>query len=206
MKPEAVLPDVTNLSRFGELRQKLRRPATAGTICRSKIGRRLGAVTDAPYRRLLKESRSIYRANDLSRLLPPGRSRRSPCRGRSYALVLPGDLLIEVYRAPTSRPKTCCPDRANVLREAGYVDLEEDGNWWVPSGRVFYATDESDGAAQELAEALRHFFAVRRFVDPFGNAATSTTTRHDLLACRDDGPVGNVVRAEFDYRVLRHGS
>ena len=201
VKPEAALPGVTNLLRFGELVAKI---AAAGDGLHDLAFRDwqgLGAVTDAPYRRLLKRSRSTYRANDLSRLLPPGRLEALALPGQNYALVLPGDLVAEVYRR-NQPPEDLLSDQGKVLREAGYVDLEEDGNWWVPSGRIFYATEESDGPAHELGEALRHFFAIRRYRDAFGNITRVAYDQHDLAPVETTDPVGNVVRAEFDYRVL----
>ena len=35
----------------------------------------------------------------------------------------------------------------------GYVDLEGNGHWWIPSGRFFFTTNPADSSASELAEA-----------------------------------------------------
>jgi DNA-binding transcriptional ArsR family regulator len=201
VEPDASLPCVTNLFRFGELAEKVAAAGDGAHDLPFRDWPGLGAVADAPYRRLLKRSRSIYRADDLSRLLPPGRLEALALPGQTYALVFPGDLLTEVYRR-REPPEDLLPDRAAVLREAGYVDLEEDGNWWAPSGRVFYTPDETHDAGRELREALRHFFVVRRYRDPFGNVTRVAYDRHDLAPVETLDPVGNVARAEFDYRTL----
>jgi RHS repeat-associated protein len=201
VRPAADLPGITNLFRFRELADKV---AAAGDGCHDlpfQDWQGLGAADDAPYRRPLKQSRSIYRGNDLRHLLPLGRLEALALPGQSYTLAFTRDLLTEVYRRPEP-PEDLLPDRGAVLREAGYVDLDEDGNWWMPSGRVFYSREEGDGAAHELAEALRHFFMVRRYRDAFGNFTRVDYDRHDLSPVETTDPVGNIIRADLDYRVL----
>jgi RHS repeat-associated protein len=201
VKPAAELPGITNLFRFGELGDKV---AAAEDGCNDlpfQDWQRPGAVANAPCRRLLKKSRSIYRGNDLRRLLPLGRLEALALPGQGYALAFTRDLLTEVYRR-REPPEDLLSDHGAVLREAGYIDLDEDGNWWMPSGRVFYSREEGDGAAYELAEALPHFFVVRRYCDAFGNVTHVDYDRHDLSPVETTDPVGNVVRAELDYRVL----
>ena len=201
VKPEAELPGITNLFRFRELADTV---AAAGDGCHElpfEDWQGISAIEDAPYRRPLKQTRSIYRGNDLRHLLPLGRLEALALPGQNYTLAFTRDLLTEVYRR-REPPEDLLPDRAGVLREAGYVDLDEDGNWWMPSGRVFYSREEVDSAAHELSEALPHFFVVRRYRNAFGNVTHVDHDRHDLSPTETTDPVGNVVRAEFDYRVL----
>jgi hypothetical protein len=61
---------------------------------------------------------------------------------------------------------------ASVLAGAGadrggYVDLDNNGHWWIPSGRMFHSPDSAHTATQELAYARQHFFLPRRYRDPF---------------------------------------
>jgi RHS repeat-associated protein len=201
VRPEADLPGITNLFRFHELVDKVAAAGEGSHDLPFQDWQGLNAVANAPYRRLLKKSRSIYRGNDLRHLLPLGRLEALALPGRSYKLAFTHDLLTEVYRR-REPPEDLLPDRAGVLREAGYVDLDEDGNWWMPSGRVFYSREEGDSAAHELAEAVRHFFVVRRYRDAFGNFTRVDYDRHDLSPVETTDPVGNVIRADLDYRVL----
>jgi RHS repeat-associated protein len=201
VKPEVDLRDITNLFRFGELADKVAAAADGSHDLPFRDWQGLGAVVNAPCRRPLKKSRSIYRCNDLRRLLPPGRLETLALPGQNYTLTFTRDLLTAVYRR-RDPPKDLLPERASVLPDAGYVDLDGDGNWWVPSGRVFYSAEEGGGAAHELGEALRHFFVVRRYRDAYGNVLRVAYDRHDLAPIETTDPVGNVVRAEFDYRVL----
>jgi RHS repeat-associated protein len=89
-----------------------------------------------------------------------------------------------------------------VLSNDGkYVELNGDGEWWIPSGRIFFAPKEC-GAHSELQEARRHFFLPRRYVDPFQNATVVTYDGHDFLPVEVRDAVDNMVRSEIDYRVL----
>ena len=82
----------------------------------------------------------------------------------------------------------------------GYVDLDDDGSWWVPSGRSFYSQVGND---DELVEARNHFFVVRRRTDPFWNIAIANYDTYDLLPNRVVDPVGNTTEAQIDYRILK---
>ena len=201
VRPEADLPGVTNLFRFHELADKISAAGNGRHDLPFRDWQGIGAVENAPYLRPLKRSRSIYRGNDLHRVLSLGKLEALALPGGSYALAFTSDLLTEVYRR-RAPPEDLLPDRHAVLREAGYVDLDEDGYWWAPSGRVFYSAEEDDDAADELAEAMRHFFLPRRYRDAFGNVTRVAYDGHDLAPAETTDPVGNVTRAELDYRTL----
>jgi RHS repeat-associated protein len=201
VRQEADLYGITNLFRFRELADKV---AAAGDGCHElafEDWQGIGAVENVPYRRLLKKSRSIYRSNDLYCMLPLGVLEALALPGQTYTLAFTRDLLTEVYRR-REPPEDLLPRRGAVLQEAGYVDLDEDWNWWMPSGRVFYSAEESDSAVRELAEAVRHFLLARRYRDPFGNETRVDYDRHDLSPVEATDPIDNVIRAELDYRVL----
>ncbi|MGF6744636.1 SpvB/TcaC N-terminal domain-containing protein [Paraburkholderia sp. MM5482-R1] len=198
----ADLPGITNLFRFRELAGKVAQAADGYHDLSFEDWRAIGAVEDAPYRRLLKKSRSLYRGNHLDDLLPLGMLEALALPAQSYRLALTPGLLSEVYRRgePTQNLLT---DRETVLRdEGGYVDLDEDGNWWTPSGRIFYSPEQGCGAGDELLYAMRHFFLLHRCRDPFGNVTRVAYDRHDLAPTETTDAVGNTVYAELDYRVL----
>ena len=201
LMPDAKVPGITNLFRFGELAAKVAAAADGSHDLPFQDWQGIGAVGEAPFRRLLSKSRWFYRGNDLCHLLPLGSLEALALSGEIYKLGFAPDLLSEVYRR-REPPENLLPDRQSVLREGGYVDLDGDGNWWVPSGRVFYSAEEGDSSADELAAAVKHFFLVRRYRDAFGNVAHVAFDRHDLTPTEMTDPVGNVVRADFDYRVL----
>jgi hypothetical protein len=150
-------------------------------------------------RRLIARRRTIYRANDLATLLPDGVLQALALPGESFTLALTRDLLeLFAEKAPAA-------ELAAVLTapQAGYRDLDGDGTFWVPSGRVFYAPEPSASPREELTFALRHFFLAHRYRDPFGNdTVVGYDQPYNLAPVMTRDMAGNVTRAKLDYRVL----
>src|SRR6202041_448863 len=90
-----------------------------------------------------------------------------------------------------------------TLTEGGYVQLTGETGWWIPSGRIYLSPGDSDTPAQELANALKEFFLPRRAIDPFGGINRVAYDAYELLAASMTDPVGNVMAATNDYRVLQ---
>jgi RHS repeat-associated protein len=210
LRPSAALPGVTNLFRFGELAEKVAVAGDGGHELPFEDWRATGAAAGLCYRRLLKQSRTRFRSNRLDRLLPVGSLEALALPGESYQLALTPGLLASVYRreVPGGPPEALLPDPASVLgsREGdggGYLDLDGDGRWWIPGGRMFFDPDPGTGPAAELQRAIRHYFLPRRFEDPFGFNSRADFDVHDLLITRTTDAVGNSIEAEIDYRVLQ---
>jgi len=153
---------------------------------------------DAPTKRLVERVHTLYRADDLNRLLP---------FGVVEALALPGEVfkqaltegLLELF-AEKAGPEEM---RSILVSSAGaYRDLDGDGPFWLPSGRVFCAESEAP-PADELAVALRDFFLPRRYRDPFGHDTQVGYDAHRLAPTFTRDAVGNEVHAALDYRVLQ---
>ena len=92
--------------------------------------------------------------------------------------------------------------------QGGYVDLDVNGNWWMPSGRLLYSTtanavNPAATAAAELTQARQHFFSPRKFTDPFEHSSTVDYDTYDLLVVKTEDAVQNTVTALHDYRVLQ---
>ncbi len=167
-------------------------------------------------KRLIEHARTKYRSNSLDILLPWGTMESLALPGETYKLAFTPGLISTVYqRKHENRPsEELISDPSTVLGgtgsdRGGYVDLDGDGYWWIPSGRVFYdpnsdENDPSTTAAAELAEACAHFFLPRKFTDPFGHSSTVEYDQpHNLLIVRAEDAVKNVIRADNDYRVLQ---
>ncbi|MFL5415520.1 MAG: SpvB/TcaC N-terminal domain-containing protein, partial [Myxococcales bacterium] len=158
--------------------------------------------------RLIERVRTIYRKDDLSGFLPLGDLEPGALPGQSYKLAFTPGLLAMVYKRKLGNApeENLLPDPAQVLggkgaEQGGYVDLDANGQWWIPSARLFYGTTAD--AAVEWSEARQHFFLPRRFTDPFDHTTTVDYDTHDLLVVKTEDAVHNTVTALHDYRVLQ---
>jgi len=201
----------------------------------SEINYEEGA-TNGRQRRLIEQVRTYYRPNDLGATqndplaqLPLGESGSLALPGEVYRLALTPGLLTQVYRRPRDGqpPDNLLPDAAVVLSadvpagqfagRGGYVDLDGDSRWWIPSGRAFYSPGIGDTPARELAYARQHFFLPHRYHDAFEQPSTVTYDRHRLLVQETRDALGNLVTVGernlnpdlplvsdgHDYRVLQ---
>ena len=173
-----------------------------------------GALTQGKTRRLIERVRTLYRKDNLTGLLSPGKLESLALPGESYKLAFTPGLLAQVYER---NGQALLPHSADVLGgqgadRGGYVDMDGNGYWWMPSGRAFLAPHTNDAAAQEeLDYARRHFFLPHRFRDPFGAAttvaydsdATDPAKNHNLLVVQTQDSLDNTVLAAIDYRVLQ---
>ena len=184
------------------------------------------SATEIPYeetpddnvaqKRPIEHARTRYRKNDLSGLLSLGALDSLALPGESYQLTFTPGLLDQVYRRDE---QPLLPDPAGVLGgtgadQGGYRDLDGDGHWWIPSGRVYLSPGLDDTAIQELDHAQRHFYLPYRYSDPFQQTTRVDYDPDDLLVLETTDPVGNRVtvgerRADGgidngnDYRVLQ---
>jgi RHS repeat-associated protein len=169
-------------------------------------------------RRLIKQVRTMYRSDDLQTALPLGTVGSLALPFANYKLALTPGLLAAIYQRPHADAPTenLLPDPASVLKgKGGYVETADQrelglfpvsdpaGQWWIPSGQIFYSPGTSDIAALELATAQAHFFVGRRYQDIFGNNTFVTYDSYDLLPAQIVDPVQNIVLAASDYRVLQ---
>lgn len=172
-----------------------------------------GITDNAAWRRLIECVRTLYRRNNLNGLLPLKTAESLALPGESFKLAFSPGLLTNVFR----RLKT-----DNTFEElldvsllghgagdgGGYVDLDSNGHWWIPTGRVFFSVNYDDNAPAELAYTKQHFFLPVRYRGPFNNDQFRTETlikfdNHDLLVQETQDALGNRVVSELDYRVLQ---
>jgi RHS repeat-associated protein len=179
-----------------------------------------GTASGSRRRRPIEHLRTLYRPNDLgaatgnaNQLLPLGQLESLALPGESYMLAFTPGLLDAVFQRPrTGQPaEGLLPnaERGQVLGgqgadQGGYVDLDGNSHWWLPSGRSFFTPDPVDPPAIELAAARAHFFLPRRFRDPFGQSAVLDHDALDLLMRQTRDPLNNRIAVEAnDYRVLQ---
>lgn len=164
-------------------------------------------------KRLIEDVRTLYRKDDLSALSPLGKVESQALPGETYKLALTPSLLALVFtRKQEGQPDEALLPNPNALLEGkgndqgGYVRW--DGNWWIPSGKVFFdsgADTSSPGitAQAELGTAQKNFFVPRKLSDPFGQTTSVDHDDYHLLVTQTTDPVGNCVSAANDYRVLQ---
>jgi RHS repeat-associated protein len=165
----------------------------------SEISYEVQPTSGQTQKRLVGQSRTLYRKNDLSGLLPLGTVESMALPGESYKLAFtPG--LLDIFQAnATSATLTA----TLTGPEGEYRNLDSDGRLWVPSGQAFHSPTPADPPATELAFAQAHFFLPHRYEDPFGNDAVVTYDGYDLLLVSTLDAVGNSTSAAHDYRVLQ---
>jgi len=199
--PCSDLGGITNRFRFEELKKNVARAGDGNHDLPFEDWQAIEAIENSPYRRLLSKTRTVYRANRLHRFLPLGAIESLALSGRSYVLAFTRRLLTHVYH-PSPQAEDLLPDREIVLHhEGGYIDVDQDGNWWSTSGEIFFVPEECEPHF-ELEHALKHFFLPRRYRNPFGNDTKVVYDHHDLNPVETIDAVGNTARAEIDYRVV----
>lgn len=212
LRPTSNQPDITNLFRFDELVALVAQASDgAHDLPYEDINATRATGADV-YRRPIEYLRTRYRSNNLSQLLPLRTLQALALPGESYKLAFTPGLLSTVYERPHvgQRTENLLPNPAAVFLadtglvsdRGGYVDLDSDGRWWIPSGRVFFHPNETATAADELAEATGHFFLARRIRDPFSQSSF-VDYANDLFPAKTRDPLGNTVEALHDYRVLQ---
>ena len=159
-----------------------------------------GAPSATPARRMLSRTRTVYRSDDLTLLLPLGTLEPMALPGQTCKAAFTATQLAAVYGASVT---------AAMLQGCGYVQLAAETDqpaaetdWWMPSGLIFYSPNASDTTATELAEAQANYFLPRRAVDPFGGTSLVTYDEYCLLTESVTDAVGNTTTAVNNYRVL----
>jgi RHS repeat-associated protein len=210
--PKATTPGITNLFLFAEMASAIAQAADGLHDLPYEDVNASGATQDHPYRRPIEHSRTLYRKDDLTAGLALQTVESLALPFARYKLAFtPG--LLALYQRGT---EDLLPTPITTLRDGGGYVLGDDqkalglfpstdasGQWWVPSGRVFYSPGAGDTPAQELATARSNLFLPARFRDLFGNDTIATYDPHALLLTQVRDPVGNVVASSNDYRVLK---
>ena len=173
----------------------------------------------AAHRRLLKNSRAIYRRDDLTGPLPLGVIERLAIPSQNFQLAFTDDQAaryVEAGKIPADRLESVFGDDCNYVRVPGC-----ETGWWAASGEAFFSDDRRAGAAEELRMAREHFFLVRRSRPPFDREDRPAESfyeydAYDLAVREVRDPYGNrltvgerdadperpLVGRGYDYRVL----
>ena len=209
-QPAANLHNFTNLFQFAEIAAQLASAGDGAHDLAYENFNPTGLNAGQPYRRLLSTARTLYRPDDLGQaagspqaLLPLGTLESLALPGATYKQALTPGLIAQVYERNAT---ALLPAPATVLASTasdggGYVDLDGNGNWWIPSARVYYSP-AAGTAAQESSAAAASFYLPQRYVDPFGNTTVVSHEANNLFVSSTTDAANNIIQAQYDYRVL----
>ena len=155
--------------------------------------------------RLIAYEQIRYRANDLSEILGPGMLESLAIPGQDFLLAMTTDVVQTAFQSSRSHPLLTDLSILGDISEngGGYVNLENDGSWWVPLGQAKFSPDANATAEQELATARASFFSPMCYIDPFGHRDTVSYDKYFLSPVETVDAVGNTVTAVIDYRTLQ---
>jgi RHS repeat-associated protein len=139
-------------------------------------------------KRLLSRSKTRYfDRTKLPAPLPFGQIDTLALPFEHYALAFTPELLADRYADRVTNA---------ILAEGGYVALDGEPGWWVPSGRAIPGVTDAGGFH------VAPFFLPRAVVDPFDKTTSVTYDDYALLVKETHAPLGNVVGIENDYRTM----
>ncbi len=139
-------------------------------------------------KRVIEHIRNFYRTDSQANTTDPTRlnlgeveSLALPCE--SFKLAFTPGLLTQVYSSKLTS------NELNVLlsNEGKYV--QQDGDWWIPSGRQAFDSTQ--------------FYLPVQVKDPFGNLYTSTYDNYHLLVIKTVDPLNNTVQIRNNYRTMQ---
>ena len=165
-------------------------PASGTLLSPTRLATFFQSATDLAYedqsrasntRRLLSESEAYFANETLDGPIVAGEMGRLGIPWQSYQLAFTPGLIEHIYEGRV--------DPASF--EGGYVDLHDDGNWWVPSGTTIWGED-----------AAENFFAAKGSRDAVGNESWADMDPYWILPFRTRDAKQNESFAINDYRIL----
>ncbi|MEM9905453.1 MAG: SpvB/TcaC N-terminal domain-containing protein [Cyanobacteria bacterium P01_D01_bin.44] len=166
-----------------------------------KLRDRLGQLPSLNYeqkpdgslqKRLIEHMRMHYRPNATAGVLEKleseqvrlGQVESLALPYESYELAFTPGLLGKIYGS-----KLAPADYQRLLGDEGRYVKDEQGQWWVPSGRQALDAD--------------NFYLPIQSQDPFGQITTTVYDDYHLLVTGSEDPIGNKVQANHDYWTLQ---
>ena len=110
-----------------------------------------------------KESRVYYRSQNMASRLSLGAFEAFSVVDQTFELALTPECLQQAYG--DEGHKLLGYSVQSLMEEGGYVDLDSEGRWWIPSSQSLF----SNWSGTVLSTARNSFFIPTVTVDPFGN-------------------------------------
>ena len=148
-------------------------------------------------KRLIEQVKTIYLKNDLTTLAKEGEHDTLGFNREAYQLAFTTSLLDVIYK------KTAQPSKvdSSMLIKGKYIDLKNDGHWWVRSGTIQYFDTL---AGETNKDAAKRFYLPLSYTDPFGSVTSVNYYKdYHLFIRQTKDALDNVVSVEeFDFRTL----
>ena len=155
-----------------------------------------GPASTTKCKTMIAQERSYYRSNDMSTKLALGQIEKFSVLDQSYTLALTAECLEQVL---------VDENNSSLLSgfsptDGGYLDLDKNGNWWIPHSKARYSDPKmSWDAGSELSAAQSHFYIPEYTVNAHGAVSFRQLDSFNLLGVKSVDPVGNEISYEYDY-------
>ncbi|QJD87673.1 toxin TcdB middle/N-terminal domain-containing protein [Cohnella herbarum] len=193
--------EVSGLS-LGQGRDRLKfYEAEEACVAASAIAYECSPTAGIVQKRLIGHERTRYRRDDLSGPLAFGFAEALALPYESYKLAITPGLLEQTYGERLT-------ERV-IVEEGRYIRFEAGGDWWIPSGTMFYSPGGQDTPTEERAAARAHFYLPRRYRSPFHADSAKAEThvaydKYDLIVVETCDALGNRIAVQDnDYRVVQ---
>ncbi|KAI1171627.1 65kDa B protein-domain-containing protein [Nemania sp. FL0916] len=149
---------------------------------------------------LVARERVLYRASDLSTQLPCGKLEPYSVIDQTFQLAITPKTLVE--KISKVLPGADRKAVEEILKTyGGYVDVDQDHHWWIPSGYSRYA--ETTDSAVELSAARSGFYIPTLHIDQFMNHTRQELDTYGLLAAKITDSLQNSANLVYDYVALQ---
>ncbi|USP80420.1 hypothetical protein yc1106_07694 [Curvularia clavata] len=173
--------------------------------CETLRGLSLDKLTELPsenvHRELLSEDRSHYTTQNLNSTMPDGLIETYSVLRRSFQLAMLKDHIDLELLYKTKVDKEPFNPIQVLKTEGGYVDLDGDGRWWIPSARHLFA--DSEASDVQLSQARRSFYIPTITETPLHCRTTITLDGDKLLPVSVEDSIGKITTLENDYERMK---
>lgn len=172
--------------------------------------------------RLVEDVRTLFLKDDLSGSMPLNQMDSLGLVYETYKLAMTGNLAQRIFATNNTNPNK--PVNAAALNAiisgvgsvdangaftnsgGGYVNSQDDSNWWIPSGQTMYSPvpqNPPNPFIQDATFAAANFYLPQAHCDPFDQYTRLTYDSYNLLLQQTQDALGNTITAQNDYRVLQ---
>lgn len=153
----------------------------------------LQAHSNVPERRKIEHTATLFLQNDLSTPLAPGHLESKGFTFESYALAYTSKMIDQLF------PPDFFPAQDYPGTDAHFVHYNNDGNWWVPSGKAIYLHE-----GESEADSQSRFYTPIGYRDAGGSETHISFYKnyHFLIESTTDA-MGNTTKSEaFNFRTI----